>query len=378
MSGRRGIEEAIRASLWDSDDAEAPLAETDAELEPGSYRIVEVRTGRRGKGKVWPHLIRADGDELDDADLIVEIARSLGSGRNAAQQAYGNGSNRVGTGPMRLNWKALVERCLSCDSGSAARSEAVWALGALAQVQSHTDAMRDAGAVEAVSQLLLDEDDALAMAAAKAMSHLACANDGIRAAAREAGAIQRLVRMLDRVAALATSANAAAAGTRASSDDVANAGGPLPPSPPPPPPSQQPQQPQQQPRQQPPAHEPSPPPPPSEAAKLVTAATAALRNLSFQNGPNRALIRDAGGLAPLVRIVAPVAGTAASDPPRPPPDGSRWREAAYRAAGALENLAADNADDASAIVSAHVPSTRCAAPPLIRSPPRARLPLIHR
>ena len=41
-------------------------------------------------------------------------------------------------------------------------------------------------------------------------------------------------------------------------------------------------------------------------------------------------------------------------PPAPPPIGTPRREAAYRAAGALENLAADNADNAAAIVEAGV------------------------
>jgi len=40
-------------------------------------------------------------------------------------------------------------------------------------------------------------------------------------------------------------------------------------------------------------------------AKL-TAATAALRNLSFQNGANRVNIRFSGGLEPLLAIVAQV------------------------------------------------------------------------
>ena len=73
-----------------------------------------------------------------------------------------------------------------------------------------------------------------------------------------------------------------------------------------------------------------------------------VRNLSLQNGANRELIRTLGGLAPLLRIVAQGA------PPAPPPLGTPRREAAYRAAGALENLAADNGDNAAAIVEAGV------------------------
>ena len=76
----------------------------------------------------------------------------------------------------------------------------------------------------------------------------------------------------------------------------------------------------------------------------VTAATAALRNLSYQNAQNRDAIRAAGGLAPLLDLVA------TGDPPAPPPGGSRGREAAYRAAAALENLASDHAENEATIV----------------------------
>jgi hypothetical protein len=71
-------------------------------------------------------------------------------------------------------------------------------------------------------------------------------------------------------------------------------------------------------------------------------------SLSFQNGANRELIRTSGGLAPLLLIVAQ------GEPPAPPLLGTPRREAAYRAAGALENLAADNGDNAAAIVEAGV------------------------
>ena len=103
------------------------------------------------------------------------------------------------------------------------------------------------------------------IAAAEAIRHLACANNGNRIAAREAGAIPLLVHMLGRVAA------AAAAPT---SDLCAT------------------------------------------DAAVTTAATAALRNLSFQNGPNRDMIRFSGGLIPLLRIVA------SGQPPTPPPPGT--------------------------------------------------------
>jgi hypothetical protein len=90
------------------------------------------------------------------------------------------------------------------------------------------------------------------------------------------------------------------------------------------------------------------------AASVVTAAVAALRNLSFQNGANRDLIRDSGGLEPLLRIVASGPRVAGQPPAPPAASDFKRREAAYRAAGALENLAADNEENAAAIVDAGV------------------------
>ena len=318
MAGRRAVEASVRESLHESELTE---------MQGVTYRLVEVRTGRRGKGRVWPHLLPvADGEDssLDDADLIVAIAKSLGSGRTAAQHAYGDGGARIGTGPMKLNWKALVERVASSSASFSSRSEALWALGALAQVQSHTDAMKDAGAVQAVSELLLSSEQELAVAAAKALGHLACANDEIRSAARDAKAIPRLVAMLDRVAELVSRTAQDAGESKPiclghDIQEVVEARWTA-----------------------------------SAAADMVTAVTAALRNLSFNNGPNRQLIRDSNGLLPLLRIVAPVCVAANSSIPRPPPAGDLWRQAAYRAAGALENLAADSEEDAHLIVEARV------------------------
>ncbi|KAL3906807.1 MAG: hypothetical protein SGPRY_010412, partial [Prymnesium sp.] len=77
--------------------------------------------------------------------------------------------------------------------------------------------------------------------------------------------------------------------------------------------------------------------PHSHAPAEVTAIAAAIRNLSFQNESNRDEIRSTGGLGPLLQIVRSTSG-----------------EAAYRAAGALENLAADSEDNARAMVEAGV------------------------
>ena len=63
---------------------------------------------------------------------------------------------------------------------------------------------------------------------------------------------------------------------------------------------------------------------------------------------SRDLICFSGGLEPLTRIVAQ------GLPPRPPPVGTRKGEAAYRAAGALENLSSDHSDNAQFIVAAGV------------------------
>ena len=129
--------------------------------------------------------------------------------------------------------------------------------------------MREAGVVDAVVALLRAEGDGeAAVAAADALRHLACANDRNRDRARELGAIPLLVAQLRRVAGVAHADMGEA--------DVA----------------------------------------------AVTAATAALRNLSYQNAQNRDAIRAAGGLAPLLDLVA------TGDPPAPPPGGSRGREAA--------------------------------------------------
>jgi hypothetical protein len=75
-----------------------------------------------------------------------------------------------------------------------------WGDGAAMQVASHGDAMRDAGVVGGVTSLLSDPHEPVAIAAAEALRHLACANQQNREAAREGGAIPLLIAMLQRVA----------------------------------------------------------------------------------------------------------------------------------------------------------------------------------
>ncbi|KAL1507358.1 hypothetical protein AB1Y20_008204 [Prymnesium parvum] len=225
-------------------------------------------------------------------DEVAAAAARYPSGNSVAQQVYGDGGLRVGTGPLALDWTSCVARLLAAPPSEKLRLAR--ALGTFAQVQAHSDAMREAGAIDAAAALLRHgASEELEVAAAEVIRHLACANQRNRDAARAAGAIAPLVRMLRAAAAEAAAAEA----------DLSDGGG-----------------------------------------AAVAAAAAALRNLSFHNGANRALIRSLDGLAPLLRIVA--CGAAGA--------GARRREAAYRAAGALENLAADDAENAAAIVEAGV------------------------
>ena len=243
-----------------------------------------------------PWDLEGDAAEPGVETSVATVAKRMGKGRKAASLVYGNGTSRVGIGPMNLDWRGTVERMTSPECDTAERTELAKALGTLAQVQAHGDPMREAGVVDAVTALLRDPDDMVAIAAAEAIRHLACANRGNRIASRDGGAIPLLVAMLQRVA------------DRSGSDGEMS------------------------------CHD----------AAVVTASTAALRNLSFQNGENQDLIRFSGGLSPLIAIVAQ------GQPPVAPPSGTQRREAAYRAAGALENLAADNEENAGTIVAARV------------------------
>ena len=234
---------------------------------------------------------------------VLTAARHLGS--SAATIVKGNGTTRQGIGALALDWAGCVATLHRASLSVEDRCEHLRALGTLAQVQAHGDPMREAGVVTVVTECLCHADPRVNIAAAEALRHLACANQNNRIAGREAGAIPHLVRMLTYVADE----------DHQTGGEEGGEGG-------------------------------------AECRMLlvdtVTAATAALRNLSFQNGANRDLIRFSGGLEPLLRIVA--VGT----PPRPPPAGTARRHAAFKAAGALENLAADNEGNAIAIVRAGV------------------------
>jgi hypothetical protein len=252
----------------------------------------------------WSLQLLDDEEEEDAAapvDKVVAMARGFSSGRAAARIVSGNGKFQPGAGAdimQDLDFKLTCTRMLDAELDTADRLARTKAIGDLAQVLSNANALREAGAVTACVSLLEDPNAALANAAADAIRHLACASNPNRIAAREAGAIPKLVRILARVADMADLAVA---------DDLAR-----------------------------------------EQVAAGTSATAALRNLAFQNGPNRDLICFAGGLEPLTRIVA------TGHPPRPPPIGTPRREAAYRAAGALENLSSDHDQNAAAIVKAGV------------------------
>jgi len=233
----------------------------------------------------------------DDAtDPTVSLAKRLGGGRAAARAAHAGGAVVTSADLM-----PTVSRMLDAGVPATDRLSCIRAIAELAQVVANATPLREAGAVDACVQLL--DDAHFSNAAAEAIRHLACASNPNRTAAREAGAIPKLVAMLTRVANVVEAA-------MSSADEAAERDG--------------------------------------EAIAAVTAATAALRNLSYQNGPNRDLISFEGGLLPLIRIVAH--GT----PPRPPPSTSYWREASYRAAGALENLSSDHIENANAIVESGV------------------------
>ena len=102
----------------------------------------------------------------------------------------------------RVDFGACASALVSAPTISE-RANCARAVGALAQAQAHTDAMREA-VVDAVVALLRAEGDGeAAVAAADALRHLACANDRNRDRARELGAIPLLVAQLRRVAGVA-------------------------------------------------------------------------------------------------------------------------------------------------------------------------------
>ena len=115
---------------------------------------------------------------------------------------------RRGAGPLKLDFGAAVA-ALSSSTSVSEREEYARAVGVIAQSPSHAEALREAGAPAAVAALL--RDDATAVAAATALRHLSCANDGNRNLAREAGAIPQLVAMLERAVDAAAVGAAAAA-----------------------------------------------------------------------------------------------------------------------------------------------------------------------
>ena len=137
---------------------------------------------------------------------VLAAARMLGP--NAATIVKGNGTTRPGMKPLlHLDWASSVETIMST-TDQQLKIDHLKALGLLAQIPPHGDPMREAGVVRVVTDCLAEietgGDKRVAIAAAEAMRHLACANQSNRIAGREAGAIPRLVAMLRSVADVAT------------------------------------------------------------------------------------------------------------------------------------------------------------------------------
>ena len=184
-----------------------------------------------------------DEDNLGSSDVLI-AARQFKSGRSAAQLVYGDGTLNVGTGPMALDWRGCVDSMLAT-SASDERVELARALGQMSRVASHADAMREAGVVAAMAELLMhDPSDAVVVAAAEALGHLCCANAANRDAAGEAGVVPRLLQMLG--------------------GDLGTEHG----------------------------------------VTAVGAAAAALRNLTYQHDGNQAALCAGGGMELLLRVVA--------------------------------------------------------------------------
>lgn len=186
----------------------------------------------------------------------VTTARGFSSGRAAARIVMGNGRHQLGAGNIMKDVDFRPTCITMLDDGISVEDRLVCikAIANLAQVQSNANKLREAGAVSACVALLDAGIDArLANAAADAIRHLACASQPNRIAAREAGAIPRLVAMLTRVAD-ATGRDDSKADRAGHEGGITHAhyeGTTL----------------------------------SRQHVAAVTAATAALRNLSFQNGP---------------------------------------------------------------------------------------------
>jgi hypothetical protein len=220
----------------------------------------------------------------DAPPSLVGVAQSFSSGRALATAVAGDGKWRTGTGPLPLDWDAAVSQMRSADLQE--RIEYARAVGVLARSPAHSAAACEAHVTEEMVELLAAEEVEAQIAAASAIRHLACASAGNRATAVASGAVELLVAMLapapDRLAA--------------------NMDG------------------------------------------LVTASACALRNMTHNDLHAQAAVSAAGGVAPLLALVA------VGDPPAPPPVGGRGREAAFFAAGCLENLAGSLPHVASTIV----------------------------
>ena len=112
-----------------------------------------------------------DDDNASTDDEVLAAARKYGSGNAVAQQVYGNGALRVGSGRLDLDWASCVERMRAAPM--AEKADYARAIGTFAQVAMHGDALRVAGAVEAATDLLSADSEEVLIAAAEVSPHAA-------------------------------------------------------------------------------------------------------------------------------------------------------------------------------------------------------------
>ncbi len=242
-----------------------------------------------------------DDDALGHETLatheLLSVASRFKSGRQMAQMVAGNGALSAGTGPLTIDWAMAVDAVRAATSDDLVIRYAR-AVGLMAQSPSHAAEMHTTGMVGVMAELLRCGEGsgkaAVAVAAADAIRHLTCASADNRNAACEAGVVPPLVRLL--------------AAANADTD---------------------------------------------EGVEACSTACATLRNVTFQHAENQAAVRACGGLGLLLSFVTSGEAPSALEAiDRPRTRKGSLREAQYRAAAALENLAGGDPADAAAIVEA--------------------------